>query len=260
MRKNVDELYNDLKKEFDEQLFRLRVKAFIGLIIQRVSIFSVCEHLFNCTRNCDSKKSYCSTCSTVKVLRSDNLKIFEDIIIDERDFTKSFQYFFGKKSLFSLGLFDNYLFWFCKGYRCLRFEEQKKPRNFCVYFLSVLLRIYINTFLKIDLRKEFNMHSEQTETYRKHVFESAYCLMFSFYLNNKFDSFNKIFEFFSPDIGYNCRCFKILNCPYISFLELKENYITKRCRDKGFNIESFNQIWRSGGEKLKEYRIVIVTD
>ena len=105
LRKNVDELYTDLKKEFDEPLFRLRVKAFIPLIIQKVSIFSMCEHLFNCIRNCDSKKSYCSTCSTVKVLRSDNLKIFEDIIIDERDFA-SFRYFFGKKLLFSLGLFD----------------------------------------------------------------------------------------------------------------------------------------------------------
>ena len=84
--------------------------------------------------------------------------------------------------------------------------------------------------------------------------------MFSFCLNNKSDSFNKIFEFFSPVIDYNCRCFKILNRPSINFLELKQNYITKHCRDKGFNIENFNQIWRSGSEKLKEYRTVIVTD
>ena len=116
LRENVNELYVTFKKEFNELLFHLRIKAFTSLIIRRASIFSVCEHMFNCIRGCDSSKGSCLTCSTVKVLRSDDLKIFEKRIIDERDFTKSFRHFFGKKSLFSLGLFDTHTFWLCKNF------------------------------------------------------------------------------------------------------------------------------------------------
>lgn len=104
------------------------------------------------------------------------------------------------------------------------------------------------------------MSPEQRETYRKRVFDSAYSLMFYFCLNNKFDSFNKIFQSFSTVTDYNCRCFKILNHPYIRFIEFKENYITKHCKEKGFNIKKFHEIWRSGGEKLKEYRTIIIID
>ena len=135
LRGNVDELYTELKKEFVESLFRLRVKASIPLVIRRVSIFSVCEHMFNCVRNCDDRKDYCSTCSTVEVLRSDDLKNFENIVIDERDFPKRFLRFFVTKSLFSLGLFDTHSFWISRRFRCVRFEEQKKPMNLFIYFL-----------------------------------------------------------------------------------------------------------------------------
>lgn len=100
-----------------------------------------------------------------------------------------------------------------------------------------MLRICINTFFEIDLRKEFNMNTIQIETYRKCIFESAYSLMFSFCLNNKIDPFKEIFDSFSPIIDYNCRCFRILNHPYIKFIELKENYISKHCRDRGFSSE-----------------------
>ena len=54
LRENIDDLYVTLKKEFDETLMHLRVKASFPIISRRVSIFSVFEYMFHCTRFCDS--------------------------------------------------------------------------------------------------------------------------------------------------------------------------------------------------------------
>lgn len=94
----------------------------------------------------------------------------------------------------------------------------------------------------------------QIQTYRGHIFDLAYCLMFTFCLNNKFGSFLKIF------VDYNCCCFKILNSSYLRSVEAKENYVSKHFQDKDFDVKKFNNIWLVGVDKLKKYRTAIVID
>ena len=69
-----------------------------------------------------------------------------------------------------LPLFSLYSFWIkidlARKHRCVYFEYQKKPRHLFAYFLGILIRLYINIFLKINLR-ELNISSLQmplTET------------------------------------------------------------------------------------------------
>ena len=96
--------------------------------------------------------------------------------------------------------------------------------------------------------------------YRDCIFHSAYDLMFTFYLNTKYNSFYEIFNSFSPVVHYNCHCFKILNRHYLNFVDAKENYVSRHCRDKDYDVEKFDDIWLVGGDKLKKYRTVIVFD
>ena len=94
-----------------------------------------------------------------------------------------------------------YLFWIkvdlARKHHCIYFEHQEKPRHLFVYFLSILIRLYISVFLKINLN-EFNIFSLQMSAYRHCIFRSAYDLMFTFYLNTKFNSSYEIFDSFSP--------------------------------------------------------------
>ena len=46
----------------------------------------------------------------------------------------------------------------------------------------------------------------------------------------------------------------------MNFADAKENYLKKHCRDKDYDVEKFDDIWLVGGDKLKEYRTVIVVD
>ena len=100
----------------------------------------------------------------------------------------------------------------------------------------------------------------QIQTYRGHIFDLVYCLMFTLCLNNKFGSFLKIFDSFSPVVDYNCHCFKILNSSYLRSVEAKENYVSKHFQDKDFDVKKINNIWLVGVDKLKKYRAVIVID
>ena len=162
-----------------------------------------------------------------------------------RDFTICFHKFFGRKSLFSLKICSMYSFWIkvdlARKHHCIYFEYQKKPRHLFVYFLSILIMLYINVFLKINLN-EFNISSLQMSAYRDCIFPSAYDLMFTFCLNTKFNSSYKIFDSFSPVVHYTCRCFKILNRHYLNFVDAKENYLKKHCRDKDYDVEKFDDI------------------
>ena len=114
-------------------------------------------------------------------------------------------------------------------------------------------------FLKINVN-EFNISSRQMSAHRDCISRSAYDLMFTFCLNTKFNSFYEIFDSFSPVVHYNCRCFEILNRHYLNFVDAKENYLKKHCRNKDYDVEKFDDIWLVGGDKLKEYRTVIVAD
>ena len=109
----------------------------------------------------------------------------------------------------------------------MKFEQQERPQQLFIYFLSMLIRIYVNTFFQINLKDDFGLTEDEAATYRECVFCLAYALMFSFCLNCHFKPFFAIFDTFSPITDYNCRCFKILNSHQLKFVEAKENYISK---------------------------------
>ena len=94
-------------------------------VIRRLTIFSVFEHLLDCTKVCDTMRI------KFVLAKTDNQRMFEDIVIDERDFTKSFLHFFKPTSRFFLKI--------CYLYSCwinLRLAKVHK----CMYFL------YLNSF------------------------------------------------------------------------------------------------------------------
>ena len=116
------DLYIKLKKNFDEPLLHLRLKAILPTVLSRVNIFYVFDHMFCCARSCDKVKVFCRYWSAVNVVKPDDTRIFQDIAIDKRDFTKEFLSFFVRRSVFKLNLFDSHSFWISKKQCCLKFE------------------------------------------------------------------------------------------------------------------------------------------
>ena len=204
-------LYIKLRRKFDELLLHLRLRAFLPTVLSRVNIFSAFDHMFFCPRSCDKVKVFCRYCSAINVVKRDDVRIFQDIVIDERDFTEEFIRFVARRLTFTLNLFDSHSFWISKKPHCLKFEQLKRPQQLFIYFLSMLIRIYVNTFFQMNLKNDFGLTEDKVETYRECVFHSAYALMFSFCLNCHFKPFFAIFNTFPPITDYNCRCFKILN-------------------------------------------------
>ena len=84
------DLYIKLKIKFDELLLHLRLRVILPTTLSRVNIFSIFDHMFYCARSCDKVKVFCRYCSAVIVIKPDEVRIFQDIVIDERDFTKEF--------------------------------------------------------------------------------------------------------------------------------------------------------------------------
>ena len=234
-------MYIKLRRKFDEPLLHLRLRAFLPTVLSRVNIFSVFD-MFFCPRSCDKVKVFCRYCSAVNVVKLDDVRIFQDIVINERDFTEEFIRFFARRSIFTLNLSDSHLFWISEKQHCLKFEQQKRSQQLFIYFLSILIKIYVNTFFQINLKNDFGLTEDEAETYRKYVFRSAYALMFSFCLNCHFKPFFAIFDTFSPITDFNCRCFKILNFHELKFVEAKENYISKHFEMKILILKNFRNL------------------
>ena len=134
LKKHSYDLHIKLKKNFDEPLLHLRLKAIFPTVLSMVNIFSVFDHMFYCARSCDKVNVFCRYCSVVNVVKPDYIRIFQDIAIDERNFTKEFLSFFARRSVFTLNLFDSHSFWISKKQCCLKFEQQKKTQQHFIYF------------------------------------------------------------------------------------------------------------------------------
>ena len=105
--------------------------------------------MLDCRRNSDSLIG-CQICSFVEFTKTDNHRLFEDIIVDERDLSKEFLEVFKGKSLFSLSFTKLYGNWTGtkahKIHSCFYFFNFQKPRQIFIYFLSILIKIYVNSF------------------------------------------------------------------------------------------------------------------
>ena len=104
----------------------------------------------------------CEQCSLIYSQIFDMHNTFQEIIIDERGFTDDFNELFYKRSLMNLDVSHTGTF-FIKRFRdkttsCQNLILICSPRNIFSKFLSVLLRIYLNSFF---LFSELNLPSSQ---------------------------------------------------------------------------------------------------
>ena len=126
--------------------FRFYSFSFLNL-----PLYSVFSHFCFCKRTCDQKKSsecYCQFCSRIYPKNFDNRNTFQDIIVNERDLTREFNYFFQKTSLFSLNVCHDYAICIdskkTKIFNCTYFSFIKRPTKHLKSFLSVLIRVFLN--------------------------------------------------------------------------------------------------------------------
>ena len=220
--------------------------------------------MLDCRRNCDGLIG-CQICSFVEFTKTDNYRLFEDILIDERDLKKEFLEVFKGKPLLSLCLTKLYGYWIDtythKVHGCFYFVNFWKPRQIFIYFLSILIRSYVNIFFANDEKlKELIPGKFKTQIYKKIVFSATADLMWEVCLNVKINSFYEIYDSFSPIVDYDCCYFKIVNKHYLKFVETRKNYVLKHYKDKNNSIKNFYKIWRLNSSKLNDYIEVIVID
>ena len=97
--RNFSDFLNRLRDELKDDLeiyFHLSYR-FHSFIFNNFSLYSVFAHSTLCKRSCDKRKLYerfCNFCSGITRQVFDKEYNFNDIIIDEPDFTCEFNYFF----------------------------------------------------------------------------------------------------------------------------------------------------------------------
>ena len=96
---NFSDFLNRLRDELKDNLeiyFYLSYR-FHSFIFDNLSLYSVFARFTLCKRRCDKKEPYkrfCNFCSRITPQIFDKEYNFNDIIIDERDFTRKFNDFF----------------------------------------------------------------------------------------------------------------------------------------------------------------------
>ena len=85
---NIVELNERFKYHFSKDVLAYFHNRF-SVIFRQLNIFSIFEHMLDCSRNCHSLIG-CQICSFVEFTKTDNHKLFEDIIVDKRDLSKEF--------------------------------------------------------------------------------------------------------------------------------------------------------------------------
>ena len=137
--------------EDDLEIFLYLKFRFCSFVFPNLSLYSVFSHFCFCKRTCAQKKSsesYCQFCPRIYPQIFNNHNTFQDIIVDERDFTCEFNNFFQKTSLFSLNICHDHVLFIdskkTKIFNCAYFGFIKKPTKLLKSFFSVLIRLYLN--------------------------------------------------------------------------------------------------------------------
>ena len=164
-----------------------------------------------------SDNNHCAVCSCINRSTFDNDQTF---LIDKRDFTEEFCQLFGTKSIFSLDVCLPYTSFVdvktARSQKCLYFNVKKNPKNVFKGFLSILLKVYWNSFFSIC--DECVLGKGRVMFFRKSAWsfcyilmlDFCYILMLDFCLGVNLKSFKFMFESFVPIIDYDCNCFQIL--------------------------------------------------
>ena len=177
-------------------------------------LFSIFDHFCHCKRSChyNSDSTYvdepCEQCSLIYPQIFEMHYTFQDIIVDERDFTIGFNKLFYKRSLISLdvchtGGFFNKRFWY-KTKCCQHFVSIRRPRNLFSKFLVILWRVYLNSFLSL-----LNLASAQSVFCRQETWRFCSGLMYDFCLNANALYFETIFCLWKHGKDFKCLLYKI---------------------------------------------------
>ena len=140
---------------------------FYSFVFSILSLYSVFSHFCFCKRTCDQKKSsecYCQFCSWIYPQIFDNHNTFQHINVDERDFTREFNNFFQKTSLFSLNVCHDHA----------HFIDSKKGKIFrCTYFsfIKTATNSVLNYFF--SLLNELNLKETQLILFRQQIWVFA---------------------------------------------------------------------------------------
>ena len=107
---NFSIFLNRVKRTLEDDLdiFLYLKFRFYLFVFSNLFLHSVFLHFYFCKKKCDHKKStehYCEFCSWIYPQLFDSYVAFQDIIIDDRDFTLGFNKFSEKASLFFFLIF-----------------------------------------------------------------------------------------------------------------------------------------------------------
>ena len=174
---NFSGFLNTLRDELKDDLeiyFYLSYR-FHSFIFNNLFLYSVFVHFTLCKRRCGKKERYELFCNFPSQITSQIFNkeySFNDIIINERDFSREFNFFFFFfKSLFSLDICRSHALFIntkkVKIFGCTYFEDIKTSNNFFRALVSILLRVYLNYILSLLNEVEFREY--QATFFRQEV-------------------------------------------------------------------------------------------
>ena len=124
------------------------------------SLFRVLLHMFLCRRSCDRVESYCWKCSRVRDRNFQNLTVFGDVILEERDI-------YSKLGINNKQIdFDVFLSYYGTT-NCLPYEtcEWKQTIQYggdvFVLFVSILIRVHLNVYYNYFLSIPLSLQDER---------------------------------------------------------------------------------------------------
>ena len=104
---------------------------------------------------------------------------------------------------------------------------------------DILIRVYINNVMLVysELEGYSEITIEQLPFFQRAV-RFTYKLMISFCSCANIEIFKNIYKNFGPEKDYDSRCFKIVNRPYLKYIEAKGVHYLKR---KDFDVVFLKQ-------------------
>ena len=188
---------------------------FYSFVFSNLSLYSVFSHFCFWKRTCDQKKSSeccCQFCSWIYPQIFDNHNTFQDIVVDEWDFTCELNNFFQKISLLSLNIcHDQALFIDSKKAKisnCTYFSFIKMPNKLLKSFFCVLIRLYLIFFLCWMN----SIWKKQLLFFREQIWVFASDLKYEFCLHAEFEYFNNlsVSSMKFPE-NYTATCYRVIN-------------------------------------------------
>ena len=190
---------------FNERLFSEKVQ-------KTLSLYSIILHFCFWKCSCSVKnKDYCILCSKAPTQSADDKVLFEDILIDWRNFSQKILLFSRDSSMMSLSIFLNSTRWLSKfpKHQCEEFYRIKTPFKLFKKVLNIMVRVYLNKL--IEILDKLNVSHHEYIFIRKHICWQAYDLMFELRSETNVGFFKDLFNKVCYMKNYFCFCFFVQN-------------------------------------------------